>query len=84
MALAVVGIALSRSQGCGMAELPVTTEHTFLTVLAATWCDGGSTTVLFGPASADAQNASARTTLTHRTGRPHRRLNVLPVFMAQL
>ena len=83
--LAVVGIAASRSQGCGIAELPVTTKHIFFTVLVATCCLAGSTTFLLGSAAnADAQDASVSTTTAHRPDQPNTRLNLLPVFMLQL
>jgi len=45
-------------------------------------CGGRSTTFLLGSAAnADAQNASMSTAVPHRTGQPHARLNLLPVFM---
>lgn len=80
--LAVVGIAESRSQGWGIAELPVTTRHmTFLPDFVTGCCDAGSApTLLFGSAIADAQNASASTAHAHRTDQPHLRLSL--VFIA--
>jgi hypothetical protein len=83
--LAVVGIAASRSQGCGIAELPVTTRHIFLTALGAACCLAGSATLLLGSAAnADVQNASASPTLAHWTDQPHTRLSLLTVFIPGL
>lgn len=86
IALAVVGIAASRSQGCGIAELPVTTRHIFFTGLVPACCVAGCTTtfLLGSAANADAQNASASTALAHRTDQPLERLSLLPVFMLRL
>ncbi|PYJ23837.1 MAG: hypothetical protein DME99_01700 [Verrucomicrobia bacterium] len=81
--MAVVGIAASRLQGCGIAELPVTTKHIFFVVfVTCCGCAGSAMFLLGSVANADAQNASVSTPVADRTDQPHTRLSLLPVFMS--
>jgi len=80
----VVGMPNRRSQGCGIAELPVTTRHIFFTGLAVTGCcerEGRTTFLLGSAAKADAQNATASRMLAHRADQPHTRLSLHPIFI---
>jgi hypothetical protein len=65
--VAVVGIAASRSQGCGIREPDSTTRHIFLTVFVTGCCVAARTTFSLGPANADVQNASGATSAQQAT-----------------
>jgi hypothetical protein len=58
-------------------------KHIFFAVFVTGCCVAGSTTtfLLGSAANADAQNASASTTIAHRTDHAHERLSLVSIFM---
>jgi len=74
-------MAASLSHGCGMREPAVITRQIFF-VLAGTACCVGSTTLFLpSPAKADAQSASVKAPIAHRTDQPHLRLTLISFSM---
>jgi len=65
----VVGITLSRSQFCRVAEPVIKATHL---LLFKTDCCFEVATLLFGAAKADAQNATEIATVAHRIDQPHK------------
>ena len=82
--LAVVGIAVIRSQGCGIAELPNLTKHSLCTVLTAGLRLPPEDPPFESAAKAEALNATAIATIEHRTDQIPNLWNWLIVFMPPL
>jgi len=68
----VVGITLSLSHGCRMAEPVIKARQTLCVFFTVVCGFVDVTTFLLGSASADAQNASAIAKLAHRIEQPQK------------
>jgi hypothetical protein len=65
-----------------MREPASTTKQIFFGLAGTACCVGSTTLFRPSPAKADAQNASAKAAIAHRTDQPHPRLSLLPFPMS--
>jgi hypothetical protein len=64
-----------------MREPPDTTKQIFFVLAGSACCEGSTTLFRPSPAKADAQNASVKAAIAHRTDQPHPRLSLFPFPM---